>query len=56
MPYSIPITTVHPLFHVRISYKEAKTLPPTDFDVTLIGQHDLNRRMDEIRREFIGNI
>ncbi len=56
MPYSISTTTVHPLFYLRISYKEAKTLPLTDLDVTLIGQRDLNRRMDGIGRQLMGNI
>lgn len=43
------LTSVHPVFDVRIFHKEAKTLVKADYDVTLIVQHDKNEAVDGIR-------
>lgn len=43
------LTSVHPLFDVRIFHKEAKSLVKAGYDVTLIAQHDKEEIVDEVK-------
>jgi len=42
-------TTVHPLFDIRIFYKQAKTLAKAGYDVTLIAQHKGDEVIEDVK-------
>ena len=43
------LTSVHPVFDVRIFHKEAKTLVQTGYDVTIIAQHKGDEKIDGVK-------
>ena len=43
------LTTAHPVFDIRIYYKQARSLIKTGYKLTLIAQHNIDEEKDNIR-------